>query len=315
MEIMDMDLFLLIAIAAVAALAVSKAAVIVPQQSVYIVERLGKFNQEMKAGFHLLIPFLDVIVGKVTLKEQVIEIPEQSVFTQDNISMTVEAVMYIQVTDPQQAVYGVSNYIQAAQMLAQTTVRSVIGKIELDKTFEEREKINGDVVMELDKATAAWGIKVLRYEIAEVQVPNDVKTAMEAQVRAERERRERVARATGVKEAKVLESEGQRIEMENLSEGEKTRQINEAEGKAREIEALADATAHGIRAIAEAIKSEGGSEAVSLRIAEQYVDAFKNLAKENNTLILPAELSNIGGAVAGLSTILSTGALTPNKVQ
>ena len=242
-----------------------------------------------------------------TLKEEVIDVAQQACITKDNIQVGIDGVMYIQVIDAHKASYGVDNYRNAASQLAQTTMRSVIGQTDLDKTFEERAKINEEVVRALDEAAAPWGIKVLRYEVSDIELPNSIKDALEQQMRAERERRAAIAKSEGERQAMINVSEGQKQEVINLSEGEKLKQINEAEGRAEEIQLIATATAEGQRKIAEAIQTPGGKDAVSLRIAEQYVKEFGNLAKTNNTLILPAELSNVGGAVAGLAEVLKHG--------
>ncbi|MBQ7626750.1 MAG: paraslipin [Rhodocyclaceae bacterium] len=278
---------------------------IVPQRSAYIVERLGKYSRTLEAGFHILVPFIDRIAYRHSLKEEAFDVPQQQCITRDNISVSVDGVLYLQVIDPQAASYGITDYRYAATSLAQTTLRSVIGQIELDKTFEERSKINIEVVNALDEAAQPWGVKVLRYEIADILLPNTINDALEQQMRAERERRAVVARSEGERQEKINISEGQKAQIINLSIAEKEKQINEAEGKAREIQMLAEATAAGIERIAAAINQPGGEQAVSLRIAEQYVSEFGKLAKTGNTLILPAELADIGGAVAGLREILS----------
>ena len=288
---------------------------IVPQRSAYIVERLGKYSRTLEAGFHILVPFIDRIAYRHSLKEEAFDVPQQQCITRDNISVSVDGVLYLQVIDPQAASYGITDYRYAATSLAQTTLRSVIGQIELDKTFEERSKINIEVVNALDEAAQPWGVKVLRYEIADILLPNTINDALEQQMRAERERRAVVARSEGERQEKINISEGQKAQIINLSIAEKEKQINEAEGKASEIRMLAEATAAGIERIAAAINQPGGEQAVSLRIAEQYVSEFGKLAKTGNTLILPAELADIGGAVAGLREILSKArdGVTANK--
>ena len=288
---------------------------IVPQRSAYIVERLGKYSRTLEAGFHILVPFIDRIAYRHSLKEEAFDVPQQQCITRDNISVSVDGVLYLQVIDPQAASYGIADYRYAATSLAQTTLRSVIGQIELDKTFEERSKINVEVVNALDEAAQPWGVKVLRYEIADILLPNTINDALEQQMRAERERRAVVARSEGERQEKINVSEGQKAQIINLSIAEKEKQINEAEGKASEIRMLAEATAAGIERIAAAINQPGGEQAVSLRIAEQYVSEFGKIAKTGNTLILPAELADIGGAVAGLREILakSRETVTANK--
>ncbi|MBR4737868.1 MAG: paraslipin [Rhodocyclaceae bacterium] len=288
---------------------------IVPQRSAYIVERLGKYSRTLEAGFHILVPFIDRIAYRHSLKEEAFDVPQQQCITRDNISVSVDGVLYLQVIDPQAASYGIADYRYAATSLAQTTLRSVIGQIELDKTFEERSKINVEVVNALDEAAQPWGVKVLRYEIADILLPNTINDALEQQMRAERERRAVVARSEGERQEKINVSEGEKAQIINLSIAEKEKQINEAEGKASEIRMLAEATAAGIERIAAAINQPGGEQAVSLRIAEQYVSEFGKIAKTGNTLILPAELADIGGAVAGLREILakSRETVTANK--
>jgi regulator of protease activity HflC (stomatin/prohibitin superfamily) len=268
------------------------------------------------------MPFIDRVAYKHSQKEIVRDVPRQSCITKDNIEVSIDGVMYLQVIDPKAASYGVDDYVMAAQQLAQTTLRSVIGKIDLDKTFEERGEINMEVVRAVDEAAQPWGVKVLRYEVADINLPVSIKDAMEKQVRAERERRAVVAesegerqaainRSEGDRQAAINRSEGEKQEMINISEGEKMKQINEAEGRARQIELIATATAEGLRQVAGAVKEDGGEEAVSLRIAEQYVSAFEKVAKESTTLLLPQGLSDIGGAVAGLQKVLKTVEKTP----
>ncbi|MTI50668.1 MAG: paraslipin [Alcanivorax sp.] len=288
---------------------------IVPQRQIYVVERLGKYRTSLEAGLHILMPFIDRVAYRHSLKEIVRDVPRQSCITKDNIEVSVDGVMYLQVIDAKAASYGVDDYVMASQQLAQTTLRSVIGKIDLDKTFEERGEINMEVVRAVDEAAQPWGVKVLRYEVADINLPASIKDAMEKQVRAERERRAVVAesegdrqaainRSEGDRQAAINRSEGEKQEMINISEGEKLKQINEAEGRARQIELLAQATATGLSEVARAIQQDGGDEAVSLRIAEQYVAAFEKLAKESTTLLLPSNLSDVGGTVAGLQKVL-----------
>ena len=281
-----------------------KTARIVPQRSNFVIERLGKFSRTLDSGFHLLVPFIDKVAYQHTLKEEVIDVDRQACVTKDNIQVGINGVMYIQVIDAHKASYGINDYRYAASQLAQTTMRSVIGQTDLDKTFEERTKINEEVVKALDEAAAPWGIKVLRYEISDIELPASIKDALEQQMRAERERRAAIAKSEGERQSMINVSEGQKQEVINMSEAEKQKQINEAEGRAKEIELIANATADGLQKIALAIKEEGGHEAMNLRIAEQYIKEFGNLAKTNNTMIIPAELANIGGAVAGLNSIL-----------
>lgn len=303
---MEIATILSLALLVLIVITIAKTAQIVPQRSAYVVERLGKYAKTLEAGFHLLVPFVDRIAYRHTMKEEAIDVDRQACVTKDNIQVVVNGVIYLQVVDPKDASYGISDYRYAATQLAQTTLRSVIGKIVLDKTFEEREAINIQVVQALDEAARPWGIKVLRYEIADIELPATILDALEKQMRAERERRAVVAQSEGEREAKINVSEGIKQETINLSEADKQRQINEAEGKARQIELVAQATAEGLRMVAEAIATNGGKDAVALRVAEQYVTEFGKLAKTNNTMILPAELSNIGAAVAAITKTLDT---------
>jgi|SRR5690554_3079240 len=281
-----------------------KTARIVPQRSNFVIERLGKYSRTLDSGFHILIPFIDKVAYIQTLKEEVIDVDRQACVTKDNIQVGINGVLYLQVIDAYKASYGINDYRYAASQLAQTTMRSVIGQTDLDKTFEERAAINEEVVKALDEAASPWGIKVLRYEISDIELPASIKDALEQQMRAERERRAAIAKSEGERQAMINVSEGNRQEVINLSEAEKQKQINEAEGRAREIELIAEATAEGLRKIANAISEPGGKDAVNLRVAEQYVKEFGNLAKANNTMIIPAELANIGGAVAGITEVL-----------
>ncbi len=306
-----MDFYTIVAIglALLVVVAFFKTIRIVPQRSNYVVERLGKYSRTLDSGLHILVPFIDKVAYVHTLKEEVIDVERQACVTKDNIQVGINGVLYIQVVDAYKASYGINNYRYAASQLAQTTMRSVIGQIDLDKTFEERSKINEEVVLALDEAASPWGIKVLRYEISDIELPISIKDALEQQMRAERERRAAIAKSEGERQAMINVSEGQKQEVINLSEAEKTKQINEAEGRAREIELVATATAEGLRQVAAAINEPGGENAVSLRVAEQYVREFGKLAQTNNTMIVPAELANIGGAVAGLTEVLNASKL------
>lgn len=295
-----------IAIAIFLLIAVIKTARIVPQRESYVIERLGKYSKTLGAGFHFLIPFVDKVAYKHSLKEIAMDVPPQNCITKDNITIEVDGVLYMQVLDPKKASYGIDNYFYASTQLAQTTLRSEIGKLELDRTFEERDTINSNLIEALDKASDPWGIKITRYEIANISPPQSVKEALEKQMRAERERRAVVAHSEGEREAQINIAEGYKQDVIKRSEAEKSKQINEAEGKAREIELLAEATADSIRQVALSINEPGGSDAVNLRIAEQYVTEFGKLAKEGNTMILPANLADIGGTVAGLTKVLES---------
>lgn len=299
-----MEYIIPIGIVLIVIIALVKTAQVVPQRKAFVVERLGKYSRTLEAGFHILIPFLDRIAYKHSLKEVAVDVPSQMCITQDNISIEIDGVLYLQVLDAKKASYGIENYLYASTQLAQTTLRSEIGKLELDRTFEEREMINANIITALDKASEPWGLKITRYEIANITPPQSVRDALEKQMRAERERRAVIAESEGEREAKINVAEGEKQEVIKQSEAIRDKQVNEAEGKAKEIEMLATATAEGIRSIAEAIESPGGSQAVNLRIAEQYVDQFGNLAKANNTLIIPNNLSDVGGMVAGLAKVL-----------
>ncbi|MFT5904500.1 MAG: regulator of protease activity HflC (stomatin/prohibitin superfamily) [Cryomorphaceae bacterium] len=283
---------------------VIKTARIVPQREAFVIERLGKYNKTLGAGFHFLIPFVDKIAYKHSLKEIAMDVPPQNCITKDNITIEVDGVLYMQVLDPKKASYGIDNYFYASTQLAQTTLRSEIGKLELDRTFEERDAINSNLIEALDKASDPWGIKITRYEIANISPPQSVKEALEKQMRAERERRAVVAHSEGDREARINIAEGYKQDTIKRSEAEKSKQINEAEGKAQEIELLAAATALSIRQVALAINEPGGSDAVNLRVAEQYVTEFGKLAKEGTTMILPTNLADVGSTVAGLTKIL-----------
>lgn len=276
---------------------IAKTAVVVPQQMVYVVERLGKYSGNLDAGFHILVPFLDQIRYKHSLKESAVDVAEQICITRDNVQVTVDGVIYMQVVDPKLASYGVSNLVWAITQLAQTTLRSEIGKIELDRTFEERGQINKAVVEELDKATGPWGVKVLRYEIKNITPPRDVLAAMEKQMRAEREKRAQILTSEGERDAAINLAEGRKQQTIKESEANRQLQINEAEGEASAILARAEATAEGIRKVAESIKQAGGAEAVQLRVAEQYIEAFSNLAKTNNTMILPQNAADVASMI------------------
>lgn len=303
---MDKTLYVVLAVAIVAIIIVWKTAIVVPQQNAFVVERLGKFSKTIKAGFHILFPFIDRIAYRHTLKEQAVDIPEQICITRDNVQVGVDGVLYMQVLDAGSASYGIGDYIFAIAQLAQTTLRSEIGKIDLDRTFEERGMINLNVVAELDKASNPWGVKVLRYEIKNINPPHDVLTAMEKQMRAEREKRAVVLTSEGERDAKINEAEGEKQRVIKESEAVKQFQINEAAGEAQAIMAVATATAEGMRRIAAAVSEQGGPEAMQLRIAEQYVEQFGNLAKAGNTLIVPAELSDMSTMVALASKIVKS---------
>lgn len=288
---------------------------IVPQRSAFIIERLGKYNATLDAGFHILIPFLDRVAYKHTLKEVALDVLPQVCITRDNISVEVDGILYLQVIDPQKASYGINNYQFAATQIAQTTLRSMIGKLELDKTFEERDVINASIVEAVDKASEPWGVKITRYEVKNIIPPQSIKDAMEKQMRAEREKRARIAesegmrqaqinQAEGEKEATINRAEGDRQQLIALSEGEKMKRINEAEGRAREIERIAEATAKGIREVANAMNEPGGINAVNLRVAEQYLNEFGKLAQKNNSMIIPSNLTDISSIIAAATSVI-----------
>lgn len=277
---------------------------VVPQRSAFIVQRLGKYNQTLQAGFHVLIPFIDKVAYRHTLKEQAIDVASQTCITRDNIAVEVDGILYLQVIDPQKASYGIDDYRFASIQIAQTTMRSVIGKLELDRTFEERDVINTSIVEAVDKASDPWGIKITRYEVKNITPPQSIKDAMEKQMRAEREKRAIIAESEGTKQAKINVAEGDKQELIKRSEGEKQKRINEAEGKAAEIESIANATASGIRAIAESIGASNGKDAVNLRIAEQYLMEFGKLAKTNNTMIIPSNMADVSSIIATATSVI-----------
>jgi regulator of protease activity HflC (stomatin/prohibitin superfamily) len=276
----------------------AKTAVVVPQQSAYIVERLGRFAGVLDAGFHILIPFFDVIRYRHSLKEAALDIPAQVCITRDNVQVGVDGILYLKVMNPERASYGIADYHFAITQLAQTTLRSEIGKIDLDKTFEERMNINLQLVQELDKASEPWGVKVLRYEIKNITPPHDVLAAMEKQMRAEREKRAVILTSEGARDANINNAEGEKQQVIKASEARRQQQINEAEGQASAILAVARATAEGIRQVADAIRQPGGMEATQLRVAENYIIQFGELAQKTNTLILPANVADISSMVA-----------------
>jgi regulator of protease activity HflC (stomatin/prohibitin superfamily) len=285
-------------LALVVLIVIARTAIVVPQQSAYVVERLGRYHATLGAGFHVLLPFVDTIRYRHSLKETAIDIPAQVCITRDNVQVGVDGVLYLKVLNPERASYGISDYLFAITQLAQTTLRSEVGKIDLDKTFEERTNINTAVVSELDKASDAWGVKVLRYEIKNITPPQDVLAAMEKQMRAEREKRAVILTSEGKRDAAINTAEGTKQETIKQSEARKQQQINEAEGEAAAITAVATATAEGIRRVAEAITMPGGHEAVQLRVAEQYIGQFGELAKKSNTLVLPANVADVGSMIA-----------------
>ncbi|MDH3400001.1 MAG: paraslipin [Chromatiales bacterium] len=296
--------FVTVVIAIIVIVVLAKTAVIVPQQSAFVVENLGKYSRTLRAGFHILVPFIERAAYKHSLKELAIDIAEQICITKDNVQVGVDGVLYMQVLDPERASYGITDYSFAISQLAQTTLRSEIGKIDLDRTFEERGSINSNVVSELDKASDPWGVKVLRYEIKNINPPRDVLSAMEKQMRAEREKRAVVLTSEGERDAKINEAEGQKQRVIKESEAVKQQQINEADGEAQAILAIATATAEGLRQVAAALNEEGGEAAMKLRVAEDYVEQFGKLAKEANTLVVPANLADISSMIALATNIV-----------
>jgi len=277
---------------------IGKTAIVVPQQNAYVVEHLGKYRKTMQAGFHILIPFMERIAYRHNLKEHAVDIQEQICITRDNVQVGVDGVLYMKVLDAQRASYGIGDFVFAISQLAQTTLRSEIGKIDLDRTFEERGSINAAVVMELDKASDPWGVKVLRYEIKNINPPHDVLSAMEKQMRAEREKRAVILTSEGERDAKINEAEGSKQQVIKESEASKQQKINEAEGEAEAILTVATATAEGLRRVADALQTAGGDRAMQLRIAEQYIGEFGQLAKAGNTFVVPANLSDITSMIA-----------------
>jgi regulator of protease activity HflC (stomatin/prohibitin superfamily) len=277
---------------------IAKTATIVPQQNAFVVEKLGKFSRTLQPGFHILIPFVDRVAYKHSLKERAMDIPEQACITKDNVQVGVDGVLYMQILDAKLCSYGVGDYVFAISQLAQTTMRSEVGKIDLDRSFEERSNINLSVVEELDKATAPWGVKVLRYEIKNINPPQDVLQAMEKQMRAEREKRATILTSEGERDAAINRAEGDKRRIIMESEAGRARQINDAEGEAQAILSVAEATAAGLAKVAAALQTPGGDEAMKLRIAEQWIDQFGELAKKGNTFVLPANLSDIGSMIA-----------------
>jgi len=278
--------------------------IVVPQRSEYVIERLGKYSKSIGAGFHILIPFFDKVAYKRILKEEVMEIPSLDCITSDNVSVSLDGILYIQVIDSKLSAYGIDDYKLAASQLAQTSLRSVIGKIELDRTFEERERLNQQVVAAIDEAAQNWGIKVLRYEIKDISPPKTVMEAMEKQMKAEREKRASIATSEGERQSRINRAEGLKKEAIQVSEGEKQKRINEAEGQAKEIELVALATAEGIKKVAESLSLTGGETAANLRVAEKYIAEFGKLAKENNTMIIPANMGDISSIVATVMSVL-----------
>jgi regulator of protease activity HflC (stomatin/prohibitin superfamily) len=309
---MDQGVVLLVIVIAVLAIIVLiKTAIVVPQQSAYVIQRLGKYSSTLSAGFHILVPFMERVAYRHSLKETAIDIPEQICITKDNVQVGIDGVLYLQVMDAARASYGISDYGFAIAQLAQTTLRSEIGKIDLDRTFEERATINANIVSELDKATEPWGVKVLRYEIKNINPPRDVIQAMEKQMRAEREKRAVILTSEGDRDAKINQAEGEKQRVIKESEAAKQQQINEAAGEAEAILAVATATAEGLRLVGVTVAGPGGHEAMQLRIAEDYVQQFGQLARSANTLVVPANLSDIASMIALATKVFDQGRGSP----
>jgi regulator of protease activity HflC (stomatin/prohibitin superfamily) len=309
--LMEGALIVALVIALLILFIVFKTAIVVPQQSAYVVERLGRYHTTLNAGFHILVPFVDAIRYRHSLKEAAWDIAAQVCITRDNVQVGVDGVLYLKVLNPERASYGISDYLFAITQLAQTTLRSEVGKIDLDRTFEERTAINAAVVGELDKASEAWGVKVLRYEIKNITPPSDILAAMEKQMRAEREKRAVVLTSEGQRDAAINTAEGEKQQVIKASEASRQQQINEAEGQAQAILAVASATAEGIRQVAAAIRTDGGIEAVQLRVAEQYVEQFGNLARTTNAVVVPATVTDVAGMIATAMKVFSASAAPP----
>src|SRR5436305_10980501 len=305
------NLLVVLVLAVFAMLIVSRIARVVPRQQAWVVERLGKFSGTLNAGFHILVPFLDTVRYKHSLKEFALDVPEQVCITKDNVQVAVDGVLYFKILDPERASYGISDYNYAISQLAQTNLRSEIGKIELDKTFEERTNINSAVVSEVDKASEAWGVKVLRYEIKNITPPQDVLAAMEKQMRAEREKRAVILQSEGQRDASINAADGDKQQTIKASEAKKQQAINEAEGQAAAILSVATATAEGIRRVAEAMKIPGGPEAMQLRIAEAYIRQFGELAKSGTSMIVPANVADVSSMIATAMNVMKSPALEP----
>ena len=299
----DFTTFLYLALAVIAVVGFLKGFRIVPQQEAWIVETLGKFDRKLEPGLNLLIPYVQRLAYKHTLKEDAIDVPAQAAITNDNVTLKIDGVLYVRIIDPVAASYGVSDPYYALTQLAQTTMRSEIGKLTLDKTFEERDRLNTNIVTSINEAAKAWGIQCMRYEIKDINPPQNVLNSMEQQVAAERNKRAHILESEGQRQSQINISEGQKQQVLLQSEGAMMDQINRAKGEAEAIKAVAEATAHGIRAVAAAIQDKGGSDAVSLRVAEQYVEAFKQLAKNGNSVIVPANVTDISGTIAQALTV------------
>jgi len=301
---MNTGTIILIVVVVIILLILIRSIKIVPQKTAFIIERLGKYQGTLEAGLHFLIPLADKVAYIHTLKEQAVDVPPQTCITRDNIQVEVDGILYMQVIDPSKASYGIRNYAFASIQLAQTTMRSVIGKLALDKTFEERDIINSAIVNAVDKASDPWGVKVARYEVKNIAPPQSIKDAMEKQMRAEREKRAVIAQSEGARQAEINRAEGEKQADIARSEGERQKKINVADGQAYEILQIADANAKGIKMIADALTEKGGMGACNMRIAEQYLVQFGNLAKTNNSIIIPTDLSDIAGVLKSATTVI-----------
>lgn len=299
-------MFLVLVFLAIIIIFVIKSVNVVPQQHAWVVERLGKYHATLAPGLNIVVPFIDRVAYKHSLKEIPLDVPSQICITKDNTQLQVDGILYFQITDAMRASYGSSDYIAAITQLAQTTLRSVIGRLELDKTFEERDYINTCVVSAIDESAQNWGVKVLRYEIKDLTPPAAILQAMQAQITAEREKRALIAASEGRKQEQINIADGQREAEIAKSEGEKQGAINRAMGEAAAIKAIAEANAEALRKVGQAITEQGGSDAVNLKVAEQYVSAFEKLAKTNNSIIVPSNLSDIGGLIAGAMKIVES---------
>lgn len=308
--------FFAIGLLAFVAVFLFKAVRIVPQQEVWILERVGKFQSSLSAGLHVVFPFVDVIRYKHSLKEIVLDIPAQVCITRDNVSVHIDGVIFFRVVDPIKASYGISDYVQAVVQLAQTTLRSEIGKLDLDRTFEERDKVNTAIILAIEHATEPWGVKVLRYELKSIQPPKDVLDAMEKQMRAEREKRANVLTSEADRDSKINRAEGEKQETIKASEAERQKQINEAEGKAQAILAVANATAEGLRQVASAMSGPGGESAAKLKIAEEYVKQFGQVAYDARAIIVPSNVSDPSSLIATAMAVMDGVKMTgPNEVR
>ncbi len=302
---MEGGFIVIVLVAIMALIVIAKTAIVVPQQSAFVVERLGRYSGTLDAGFHILLPFVDVIRYRHSLKEAALDIPAQVCITRDNVQVGVDGVLYLKILNPERASYGIQDYLFAISQLAQTTLRSEVGKIDLDRTFEERTNINIAVVAELDKASEPWGVKVLRYEIKNITPPADILAAMEKQMRAEREKRAVILTSEGQRDANVNNAEGEKQQTIKASEARKQQQINESEGQAAAILAVATATAEGIKRVAEATQAPGGQEAIQLRVAEQYIAEFGKVISHADTIILPSNLSDVASMIATAMSVVS----------